>query len=465
MPLSSINPTNGETLETYDELDDTAVDQALAAAASAFRERRSGKLAERLRRMAEAARILEGDKARLARLAVLEMGKPLKAAVAEVEKCAWVCRHYAETGEEYLRDQPLPSEASESYVRWLPLGPVLAIMPWNFPYWQVFRFAAPALVAGNVALLKHASNVSGCALAIEDVLQRAGFSDGIFRTLLVGSRRVARIIADERVAAVTLTGSEGAGRSVAAAAGQALKKTVLELGGSDPFVVMPSADLDAAVKVAVTARNLNNGQSCIAAKRFIVHRDIYRAFSERFVAAIGRLKVGDPLREDTELGPLATSDVRDDVERQVQKSVAAGARLLAGGSRLEGPGFFFAATALGDVPPEALAVREEVFGPVAPILAARDLDHAIQLANDTQYGLGSSVWTNDRDEERRFADEIEAGQTFVNAMVASDPRLPFGGIKRSGYGRELSAVGMREFLNAKTVYVNRTKQHHVTDAE
>lgn len=465
MALSSINPATGETLETFDEHDDAAIDAALATATRAFREHRAGSVGERARRLEEVARLLERDKARLGRIAVTEMGKPIAAAIAEVEKCARTCRHYAEHAERYLADEPLASDATESYVRHLPLGPVLAIMPWNFPYWQLFRFAAPALVAGNVALLKHASNVSRCALAIEEVITRAGFPEGVFRTLLVSSKRVERIIADERVVAVTLTGSEGAGRAVAAAAGRALKKTVLELGGSDPFVVMPSADLDAAIKVAVTARNLNNGQSCIAAKRFIVHRDVYRAFEERFVAAIGKLKMGDPLREDTELGPLATAEVRDGVERQVQKSVAQGARLLVGGARVDGPGFYFPATALADVPLDAPVAAEEVFGPVAPLFVARDLDHAIALANRTPYGLGSSVWTNDTAEERRFVDELEAGQTFVNAMVASDPRLPFGGVKRSGYGRELAAVGMREFLNAKTVYVNRGDRHHVAAAE
>ncbi|MDB4968977.1 MAG: aldehyde dehydrogenase [Myxococcales bacterium] len=465
MSLTSINPTTGETIETFEELDDAAIDAALASAARAFRERRAGSVDDRSRCLAAAARLLEEEKVKLARIAVTEMGKPLRAAIAEVEKCALTCRHYADHATVYLADEPLASEATESYVRHLPLGPVLAIMPWNFPYWQLFRFAAPALLAGNVALLKHASNVSRCALAIEDVIRRAGFAEGMFRTLLVGSRRVGRIIADERVAAVTLTGSEGAGVAVATAAGQALKKTVLELGGSDPFVVMPSADVDAAVRVAVTARTINNGQSCIAAKRFIVHRDVYRAFEERFVAAIERLRVGDPLHENTDLGPLATADVRDNLEKQVQQSVAAGARLLAGGRRIDGRGFFFPATVLADVPEGAPAATEELFGPVAPLFVAEDVAHAIALANATPYGLGSSVWTNDRGEERRFVDEIVAGQTFVNAMVASDPRLPFGGVKRSGYGRELSVVGMREFMNAKTVYVNRSQRHHVSSSE
>jgi succinate-semialdehyde dehydrogenase/glutarate-semialdehyde dehydrogenase len=455
MALTSLNPTTGETIGTFEELDDGGLDAALALAARAFRERRAGDVAERARRLTVAAQLLDADKSRLARLAVLEMGKPLRAAVAEVEKCARVCRHYAAHGPAFLADEPHPTEATESYVRYLPLGPVLAVMPWNFPYWQVFRFVAPALMAGNVVLLKHASNVSQCALAIEELLGRAGFSEGIFRTLLIGSRRVAAVIADPRIAAVTLTGSDGAGMSVASAAGHALKKSVLELGGSDPFIVMPSADLDAAVRTAVTARLLSNGQSCIAAKRFIIHRDIYPAFSERFVAAMGAAVVGDPLHEETELGPLATASGRETLERQVAASRAAGARLLLGGRRSDGPGFFYPATVLADVPPESPAAREELFGPVAPLFAARDLDHAIALANASDFGLGASVWTRDRDEERRCVDELQAGQTFVNAMVVSDPRLPFGGVKRSGYGRELGAAGMREFMNLKTVYVQR----------
>jgi succinate-semialdehyde dehydrogenase/glutarate-semialdehyde dehydrogenase len=455
MALISINPTTGETIATYAELDDAGLDAALTLAARAFRERRGGDVAERARRLTVAAQLLDAEKSRLARLAVLEMGKPLRGAVAEVEKCARVCRHYAEHGPAYLADEPHATEATESYVRHLPLGPVLAVMPWNFPYWQVFRFVAPALMAGNVALLKHASNVSQCALAIEELLGRAGFSDGLFRTLLLGSRRVAGVIADPRIAAVTLTGSEGAGMSVASAAGHALKKTVLELGGSDPFIVMPSADLEAAVCAAVSARLISNGQSCIAAKRFIIHRDIYAAFSERFVAAMSQIVVGDPMRAETELGPLANADGREALERQVAASRAAGARLVLGGQRSDGPGFFYPATVLADVPPDSPAAREELFGPVAPLFAAHDLDHAIALANASDFGLGASAWTHDRAEERRFVDELQAGQTFINAVVVSDPRLPFGGVKRSGYGRELSAVGMREFMNLKTVYVNR----------
>jgi succinate-semialdehyde dehydrogenase / glutarate-semialdehyde dehydrogenase len=449
----SVNPATGETLAQYDEFDDAAIDRALAGARRAFVEKRGGSVEERARKLNAAAAILDADKRRLAELAVREMGKPIKAAVAEVEKCARACRHYAEHGPRYLADEPLASDASSSYVRHLPLGPVLAVMPWNFPYWQLFRFAAPALMAGNTALLKHASNVTGCALAIEDVFARAGFGDGCFATLVIGAKRVARVIVDERVVAVTLTGSEGAGAAVAEAAGRALKKTVLELGGSDPFVVMPSADLDAAAKTAVQARAINNGQSCIAAKRFIVHRDVYREFEARFVAGMQALVAGDPMRESTELGPLATAQVRDDVDAQVRASVDAGARILCGGKKGDGRGFFYDATVLADVPRDSPAAREEIFGPVAALFVARDLDDAIAIANDTPYGLGASVWTRDAAEQQRFADELEAGQTFVNAMVASDPRLPFGGIKRSGYGRELAAVGMREFMNAKTVYV------------
>jgi succinate-semialdehyde dehydrogenase/glutarate-semialdehyde dehydrogenase len=469
--LASVNPATGEELARFDELDDTAVDRKLEAAARAARAARHLTVDERAARLAEAARLLETDKAALARTIVEEMGKPLRAAIAEIEKCARCCRHYAERAAAYLRDEPLPTSDDDgdaaAYVRWLPLGPVLAIMPWNFPFWQVFRFAAPALAAGNVALLKHASNVPRCALAIEDLLARAGFGDGAFQTLLIGARRVARVIADPRVAAVTLTGSERAGVEVARVAGEHLKKTVLELGGSDPFIVMPSADLAAAVRAAVTARVLNNGQSCIAAKRFFVHREIYFAFERNFAEAVGALKVGDPMDDDTDVGPLATAAVRDAVERQVLRTIDAGARLLVGGERLgRGRGFYYAPTVLADVPRGSPAAVEELFGPVAPLFEARDLDHAIALANATPYGLGSSVWTCDPVEERRFVDELEAGQTFVNAMVASDPSRPFGGVKRSGYGRELAAQGMREFLNAKTVVIrHRPVGHRVVGAE
>ena len=465
MTIASINPSTGETIETFPELTSSELEHKLALAARVFREHRASPLQHRAALLNAAANILDSDKPRLARIITEEMGKPIRDASAEVEKCARTCRHYASHGREYLADQRLPSEGSESFVRHLPLGPVLAVMPWNFPFWQVVRFAAPALMAGNVGLLKHASNVPRCALALQDVFQRAGFPDGVFQTLLVGTEQVRGIIKDPRVVAVTVTGSEGAGAQVAAAAGGVWKKVVLELGGSDPFIVMPSADLAAAARIGATARNLNSGQSCIAAKRFIVHRDVYAQFERLFVDEVRALKVGDPLHGDTNLGPLATARVRDDIERQVAQTLAAGARLLLGGARQQGRGFFYQATVLADVPPGSPAVAQELFGPVAPLLVARDLDHAIQLANDTPYGLGSSAWTTDPTEERRFIDEIEAGQTFINAMVASDPRLPFGGIKRSGYGRELSAVGMHEFMNAKTVFVNRSSSHHKATTE
>jgi succinate-semialdehyde dehydrogenase/glutarate-semialdehyde dehydrogenase len=350
-------------------------------------------------------------------------------------------------------------------VHFLPVGAVLAVMPWNFPFWQVFRFAAPGLMAGNVGLLKHASNVPQCALAIEDVFRRAGFEDGVFQTLLVGSEAVAGMLDDERVAAATLTGSTPAGQSVAERAGRNLKKTVLELGGSDPFIVMPSADLQAAAKTAAKARCINNGQSCIAAKRFIVHRDAADEFERLFVAAMEALRVGDPMADGTDVGPLATAAIRDEVDEQVRTSVAAGARVLTGGSKVEGPGFYYPPTILADIPEDAPAYREEVFGPVASLFRVADVGEAIALANDSQFGLGSSVWTRDEDERRRFVGEIEAGMTYVNAMVASDPRLPFGGVKQSGYGRELGTFGIHEFVNIKSVWIEDDAPADLPDAE
>ncbi len=465
MAIESLNPATEEVLATFEEDTPEKVEAKLERAHRAFREHRSGSLARRREAMLQAARLLEEERRTFARLAVEEMGKPLTAAFAEVEKSARACRHYAMEAERYLADERLPSEATESFLRYLPLGPVLAVMPWNFPFWQVFRFAAPALMAGNVGLLKHASNVPRCALAIEDLFRRAGFPDGVFQTLLVGAGAVQGIVEDARVVAVTLTGSDATGAKVAGVAGRALKKTVLELGGSDPFIVMPSADLQAAAQVGVTARMINNGESCIAAKRFIVHRDVYPAFERRFVEAVRALRVGDPMREDVDLGPLATKGGLEAVERQVRESVARGARLLVGGQRPEGKGFFYPPTVLAQIPEDAPAYREEVFGPVALLFEARDVEHAIALANDSVYGLGSSVWTNDPREEQRFIDGLEAGQTFVNAMVASDPRLPFGGVKRSGYGRELGALGLREFMNIKTVFINRSGRYHRAQAE
>ncbi|MBX5482861.1 MAG: NAD-dependent succinate-semialdehyde dehydrogenase [Myxococcaceae bacterium] len=455
MSIATLNPATGQLVRTFDELTDEQIDQKLELAARAFHEHRSGSLEQRARALVKAADLLDAERKQWARVMVEEMGKTFASALAELEKCSRTCRYYAEHAPRFLADEPLPKDDTECFIRYLPLGPVLAVMPWNFPFWQVFRFAAPALMAGNVGLLKHASNVPQCALAIEDIFRRAGFPDGVFQTLLIGSKKVGRVIADPRVAAVTLTGSAAAGAQVAAEAGAKLKKTVLELGGSDPFIVMPSADLEVATKVAVVARNINNGQSCIAAKRFIVHRDVYARFEATYVSAVEKLKVGDPMREDVDIGPLATEQGLSDVERQVRESVARGARLLTGGRRLEGPGFYYAPTVLAKVPPDAPAWREEVFGPVAVLVEAKDVDDAIRLANDCEYGLGTSVWTRDPDEQRRFIDGLEAGMTFVNAMVASDPRLPFGGVKHSGYGRELSWLGIREFVNAKTVSINR----------
>jgi succinate-semialdehyde dehydrogenase/glutarate-semialdehyde dehydrogenase len=452
--VESVNPATGEVLARFDEHSDAQVDAALARAARTFRDWRRTPFTERARLLARAGDLLEREKEPLGRLMTLEMGKTWKSAIAEAEKCAWVCRHYAEHGERYLADEEAKTGAARSFVRHLPIGPVLAVMPWNFPFWQVFRFAAPALAAGNVGLLKHASNVPQCALAIEDVLRRAGFPEGAFQTLLVGSSKVAPIIADDRVAAVTLTGSEGAGVKVGEAAGRAIKKVVLELGGSDPFVVMPSADLERAAKTAVTARCINNGQSCIAAKRFIVHEAVYDEFERRMADGLRALKLGDPLDAATDVGPLATEQGLKDVTGQVQRSVDAGARLVCGGKPPGGKGWFYPPSLLADIPESAPAYREEVFGPVALLFRAKDLDDAIRLANDSPFGLGSSVWTNDAGEVDRLVNEVEAGQTFVNAMVASDPRLPFGGVKRSGHGRELAALGIREFVNAKTVWVD-----------
>ena len=360
---------------------------------------------------------------------------------------------HAENAERFLADEPVKMEGGESWIAFQPLGVVLSIMPWNFPFWQVFRFAAPALMAGNVGLLKHASNVPQCALAIEDLFRRAGFVDGAFQTLLIGSDAVEGIIADQRTAAVTLTGSEGAGRSVASAAGKNLKKSVVELGGSDPFIVMPSADFEAAVSTAVTARMINNGQSCIAAKRFIVHQQIYDRFVEEFVRRVSKVRVGDPLDEKTELGPLATGAIRDEIDQQVQRSVKAGARVLTGGKKIAGNGYYYEPTVLVDIPPSAPAASDELFGPVASVFKARDINDAVRIANGTTFGLGASAWTRDRAEQDQFVAEIQSGLVFINGMVASDPRLPFGGVKHSGFGRELGEFGIREFVNIKSVRV------------
>ena len=453
MPLASINPATGETLKTFDELSESVIENKLERAEKAFHDHRLTTFGERAEKMMRAAELLERQKKQLAQTMTGEMGKPIKAAMAEAEKCAWVCRYYAENAERFLADEKIETNARRSFVRYQPLGAVLAVMPWNFPFWQVFRFAAPALMAGNVGLLKHASNVPVCALAIEAIFREAGFADGVFQTLLIGSDKVARVIEDKRVRAVTLTGSEDAGSKVASLAGKLIKKTVLELGGSDPFILMPSADLDEAVKTAVTARTINNGQSCIAAKRFIIAEEIAGEFEQRFVKAMEALNVGNPLDDTVDVGPLATARIREDLEAQVQKTIELGARVLTGGKRLDGPGFYYPPTVLIDIPEDSPAYRDELFGPVAALFRASDIDDAIRIANATSFGLGASAWTNDIEETERFIEELEAGCVFINGMVASDPRLPFGGVKRSGYGRELGIFGIREFVNIKTVWV------------
>ncbi len=452
MSLTSTNPATGQVLSTFDELTPEQLESKVACAAAAFSTWRRTSFAERSAVLRRAAEILHADKEKLARLAALEMGKTRKSAIAEVEKCALGCRFYAEHASAFLAEERLHTEFW-SAIRYYPLGVVLAIMPWNFPYWQVFRFLAPAMMAGNVALLKHASNVPQCAMAIEDVMHRAGLPDNVFQTLLIGSSRIGQVLSDPRIAAVTLTGSEKAGAQVGSAAGHSLKKVVLELGGSDPFVVMPTADLAKAVRCGVVARMENNGESCICAKRFIVHKDVYDKFERGFVAAVQELKPGDPMLDDTDVGPLASAGGVAEIAQQVDDSVKAGAKLLTGGRRLDCPGNYYAPTVLADIPRQARVYREEVFGPVAMLYKVQNLDEAIALANDTPFGLASSAWTNDPVEQQRFANELEAGQTFINAVPVSDPRMPFGGIKMSGYGRELGSLGIREFTNIKTIVI------------
>jgi succinate-semialdehyde dehydrogenase/glutarate-semialdehyde dehydrogenase len=453
MAIASINPATGEVLKTFDPLTSAQIEQKLQLATTAFRIYRRTSFADRASKMTRAAEILEKEKDECARLMTLEMGKPLKAAVAEAQKCAIGCRYYAENAEEFLADEIVETGAKHSFIRYLPIGPILAIMPWNFPFWQVFRFAAPALMAGNVGLLKHASNVPQCALKIEDIIRRAGFADGEFQTLLIGSEPVDAILNDSRVAAATLTGSEQAGIQVGVSAAKRVKKVVLELGGSDPFIVMSSADLEAAVATAVDARIQNNGQSCIAAKRFIISEKIADEFEGKFVKRMQELRVGNPFDENTQIGPLANADAVTSLDSDVKKTVAAGARVLTGGNPLDRPGNFYAPTVITDIPKNSPAYKEELFGPVASIFRVKDVDHAIQIANDSRFGLGASAWTNDPGETERFINELESGMVFVNKMVASDPRLPFGGVKYSGHGRELSEHGIREFMNIKTVWI------------
>ena len=456
MMIASVNPATGATWRTFEPLTEGQIEDRLRRAAAAYQAFRCTSFADRARWLNAAAEILDSEKDRLGRVMTLEMGKNIGAARAEAAKCALACRYYVEHGERLLADEPVDTGAAgagRSFIRYQPIGPVLAVMPWNFPFWQVFRFAAPALMAGNVGLLKHASNVPQCALEIEDLIRRAGFPPDVFQTLLIGSAQVERVIDDARVKAVTLTGSEPAGAQAASQAGKRIKKTVLELGGSDPFIVMPSADLARAARIGVEARTINNGQSCIAAKRFIVDARIAAEFEQALVAGMAALRVGDPMDESTQVGPLATPDILEGLDQQVRRSVEMGARVLTGGKRLDRPGHYYAPTVLADVPKDAPAYGEELFGPVAALYRANGIEEAIRLANDTEFGLGASAWTNDEAEQRRFIEEIEAGMVFINGMVASDPRLPFGGAKRSGYGRELGACGIREFVNAKTVRV------------
>jgi succinate-semialdehyde dehydrogenase/glutarate-semialdehyde dehydrogenase len=453
MAIATINPATGEVLKTFEPLTPDQIEKKIQLAATAFRAHRRTSFADRAARMIRVAEILEKEKDECAHLMTLEMGKPLKAAVAEALKCATGCRFYAENAEKFLADEVIETGARRSFIRYLPIGPILAVMPWNFPFWQVMRFAAPALMAGNVGLLKHASNVPQCALKIEEIIRRAGFAEGVFQTLLIGSGPVDGILNDPRIVAATLTGSEQAGIQVGVSAARRIKKVVLELGGSDPFIVMPSADMDAAVATAVEARIQNNGQSCIAAKRFIVSEKIADEFERKFVSRMQALRIGDPFDESTQLGPLANADAVKDLDRDVKKTVAAGARVLTGGHPLERPGNFYAPTVLTDIPKDSPAYKEEFFGPVASVFRVKDIDQAIAIANDSRFGLGASAWTNDPGETERFINELEAGMVFLNKMVASDPRVPFGGVKSSGHGRELSVQGIREFVNIKTVWI------------
>ncbi len=453
MAIESINPANGRLLQSFEPLTYEAVQQRIALARQAFEEYRQVPLKQRAQWLRRLASLLEEEANDLARTMTLEMGKTFASARQEALKCAANCRYYAENAAEMLAPVPITTDLGQSFVRWEPMGVVLAVMPWNFPFWQVFRFLAPALMAGNASLLKHAPNVPQCALAMEALVRRAGFPQGIFQALLIEVEQTAAVLADERVRAVTLTGSEVAGSAVAAQAGRLIKPSVLELGGSDPFIVMPSADLDHAVEIAVRARCVNNGQSCIAAKRFLVAESIYDLFAQRFVASMEALRVGDPMRESTDVGPLAMARLRDRLEKQVHAAVEAGGRVLTGGEPMVGDGFYFEPTVIADVPFDAAILNEEFFGPVALLFRVSGIDDAIALANDSPFGLGASVWTKDEAEQRRFVAELQAGSVFVNTMVASDPRLPFGGTKHSGYGRELSIAGMRAFMHPKSVVV------------
>ena len=453
MAIATINPATGEVVKQFQALTDAEVDGRIAKAARAFQSFRKTSFAERAKWMLKAGEILEAEKTELGRLMTLEMGKTFSSAVAEAAKCATACQYYAENAAKFVADEVIETSATKSYIHYQPVGIVLAVMPWNFPFWQVFRFVAPGLMAGNVGLLKHASNVPQCALKIEEIIVRAGFPAGVFQTLLIGASQVDRILNDPRVAAATLTGSEQAGIQVGVSAAKRIKKVVLELGGSDPFIVMPSANIDEAASTAVKARVINNGQSCIAAKRFIVHEQIADKFEKEFVSRMQALKLGDPFDEKTDVGPLATPDAVKDLDTDVQKTLHAGAKLLTGGKPVNGPGNFYLPTVLTNIPKDSPAYREEFFGPVASIFRVKNLDEAIAIANDSRFGLGASAWTNDPAERERLIIELEAGMVFINQMVASDPRVPFGGVKASGHGRELGPYGIREFTNIKTVWI------------
>jgi succinate-semialdehyde dehydrogenase/glutarate-semialdehyde dehydrogenase len=453
MPIATVNPSTGELVKSFEPLTDAELEAKLQKAADTFLTYRNVPFTERARMMMKAAAIIDAEKENYARVMTTEMGKTYRSAVDEAAKCAWVCRYYAENAEKFLADELVETSAKRSYIRYQPLGPVLAVMPWNFPFWQVLRFAAPALMAGNVGLLKHASIVPQSALLIEEIFLRAGFPEGAFQTLLIGSQKVDKVLGDPRVMAATLTGSEQAGIEVGIGAAKRIKKVVLELGGSDPFIIMSSANLELATSTAVKARIFNNGQSCIAAKRFIVAESVADKFEQLFAEKMAALKVGDPFDESTELGPLSTPDGLADLDRDVRKSVAAGAKVLTGGKPLQRPGNFYAPTVLVNIPLDSPAHKEEMFGPVASVFRAKDVEDAIRIANDSRFGLGASAWTNDSSERERFINGLDAGMVFINRMVASDPRIPFGGVKWSGHGRELGALGIREFTNIKTVWI------------
>ena len=453
MAIETINPATEELVKKFTPISDEEVKNIIDQVDDEFNLWKNKTYAERKMLMLKSAEILRNEKRHYAEILTLEMGKPIKQAIAEVEKCALVCEYYAENSETFLLNEIIETDASESYVQFDPIGIVLAVMPWNFPFWQVFRFAAPALMAGNAGILKHASNVPMSALAIEEIFHKAGFPDNIFRTLLIESKQVEAVIENPKVKASTLTGSEYAGSMVASKSGKMLKKSVMELGGSDPFIILADANLDEAVNTAVTARMLNNGQSCIAAKRFIVVDDIAEMFEEMFVKKMDETVVGDPMNDETDLGPIAREDLLLELHEQVEKSAEAGAKILTGGKRIDRKGYYYPATILTDVKKGMLAYNQELFGPVATVIKVKGEEEAVKVANDTPYGLGASIWTNDTEKAKRLAKQIDSGSVFINGMVKSDPRLPFGGVKLSGFGRELSHYGIKEFVNIKTVWV------------